>query len=132
MGGDEIWELVHGATGVDLIDAQLRQSVGEKVLSDVRQVLATPRPPRAEAIWFATPPPTGELVEVRGAEETGDAVVGVAVAPGAVFAGLVSSYSRPASVRCGADTAEEAVRRARERVARMSFITRVPAYRDVD
>jgi biotin carboxylase len=127
MGGDEIWELVHGATGVDLIDCQLRQSVGHKVLPRVREVLASPRAPRAEAIWFALPPTAGELVEVTGAEESGDAAVTVNVAPGTLFHGSVSNYSRPASARCGADNAEDAVRLARERVGRISFITSVPA-----
>jgi hypothetical protein len=127
MGGDEIWELVHGATGVDLLDCQLRQVIGHKVLDEVRATLATPRPPRAEAIWFATPPPVGELVEVLGAESAGGAVVSVAAAPGTVFTGLLSSYARPASARCGAGTAEEAVRLAREAVAGLTFLTRVPA-----
>jgi biotin carboxylase len=126
MGGDEIWELVHGATGVDLLDCQLRQVIGQKVLHQVRATLATPRPPRAEAIWFATPPPVGELVEVLGADATG-ATINVAAAPGTVFTGLVSSYCRPASARCGADTAEEAIRLAREAVAGLTFVTRVPA-----
>jgi biotin carboxylase len=128
MGGDDIWELVHAATGVDLIDCVLRQTIGHKVLPNVRDVLATPRPPHAEAIWFATPPPVGQLVEVVGAEDAGDAVVDVTVSPGAVFAGLVSSYSRPASARCGAEDAETAVRRAQERIAGISFVTRVPAF----
>jgi biotin carboxylase len=127
MGGDEIWELVHGATGVDLIDCQLRQSIGDKVLPHVRDVLAASRPPRAEAIWFATPPPVGELVEVIGAEDAGDAVISVTATPGTVFTGLVSSYSRPASARCGAETAAEAVRLAQEKIAGLSFVTRVPA-----
>lgn len=129
MGGDEIWELVHGVTGVDLIDAQLRQSVGQKVLPQVREALAAPRPPRAEAIWFATPPPAGELIEVTGA---GDPAVSLLASPGTVFSGLVSSYSRPASARCGAATAEEAVLLARRKVGRLSFVTRVPALRHED
>lgn len=129
MGGDEIWELVRGATGVDLIDCQLRQSIGQKVLPHAREVLAAARPPRAEAIWFATPPPVGELVEVTGVEDAGDAVISVAATPGTVFSGLVSSYSRPASARCGAETAQEAVRLAQEKVAGLSFVTRVPALR---
>ncbi|WP_447006265.1 ATP-grasp domain-containing protein [Saccharothrix isguenensis] len=127
MGGDEIWELVHGATGVDLIDAQLRQSLGHKVLPAVRARLAEPSPPRAVAIWFATPPPGGELVEVLRPEPDPEVEVDVAAKPGTVFAGLVSSYSRPVSARCGADTAEEALRRARAAIAAMSFITRIPA-----
>jgi phosphoribosylamine-glycine ligase len=126
-GGDEIWELVLGATGIDLLDCQLRQAIGQAVLADVRAALAVPRPPRAAAIWFATPPPVGELVEVLGGDDPGDAVIDVAVKPGAVFTGLVSSYSRPASARCAAETAEEAVRLAREAVGRLSFVTRVPA-----
>lgn len=132
MGGDEIWNLVQGVTGVDLIDCQLRQSIGQKVLPGVRELLAAPRPPRAEAIWFATPPPTGELMEITGVEASDDAVVTVLAAPGTVFGGLVSNYSRPVSARCGAGTVAEAVRLARERVARISFITRVQALSPAD
>jgi phosphoribosylamine-glycine ligase len=132
MGGDDIWELVHAATGVDLIECVIRQAVGQKVLPQVRETLATPRPPHAEAIWFAVPPPVGELVDVVGVTEQDDAVISVSATPGTVFSGLVSSYSRPASVRCGAETAEEAVRRARERVGSLAFITKVPAQRAAD
>ena len=127
MGGDEIWELVHGATGVDLLDCQLRQVIAQKVLPGVRARLAEPRPPRAESIWFATPPPVGELVEVLGADAGGEAVISVTVTPGTQFSGLVSSYARPASARCGAGTAEEAVRLARAAVGGLTFVTRVPA-----
>jgi biotin carboxylase len=126
VGGDEIWELVHDATGVDILDCQLRQALGYDVLGDVRATLAAPRPPRAAAIWFATPPPVGELVEVLGADGSGDGtVIDVAVKPGVTFTGLLSSYSRPASARCGAETAEEAVRLARAAVGRIAFVTKV-------
>jgi hypothetical protein len=125
MGGDDITELVHGATGVDLVDCQVRQCVGEKMLQTVRDVLDAPREPRAEAIWFAAPPPVGELVEVLGATRD----VTVSAAPGTQFTGLVSSYSRPAHARAGAATAEEAVRLAREAIDALTFVTRVPAAR---
>ncbi|HEY1619786.1 MAG TPA: ATP-grasp domain-containing protein [Streptosporangiaceae bacterium] len=130
MGGDEIWELVQAVTGVDLIDAQLRQSVGQKVLPQVRETLAVPRAPRAAAIWFATPPAAGELVEVTGADH--DPEISVLVPPGTVFSGLVSSYSRPAAARCAAPTAAQAVALARQKVGRLSFLTRVPALRHAD
>lgn len=128
VGGDEIWELVHGATGVDMLDCMLRQVLGQTVLPGVRATLAAPRPPRAAAIWFAVPPPLGELVEVSGIETGGDAVIDVAVKPGTVFSGLLSSYSRPASARCGAPSAAEALRLAQESMAKLTFVTKVPGH----
>jgi biotin carboxylase len=129
MGGDEIADLVHGATGVDMVDCQVRQCLGERVLPSIRQTLAAPRGPRAEAIWYATPPLSGELVEVQGVgtDTTANAKVTVSAAVGAQFAGLISSYSRPAYARAGAATAAEAIQRAREAIGSLTFITRVPA-----
>jgi biotin carboxylase len=128
MGGDEITDLVLGATGVDIIDCQIRQVVGERVLSGIRETLATPREPRAEAIWFAVPPASGTLVEVTGVETSSDgAAVTVTTPVGTEFAGLRSSYSRPAYARAHAPTADAAITEAKRALAQLSFVTRVPA-----
>ncbi|MEV4194903.1 ATP-grasp domain-containing protein, partial [Streptomyces toxytricini] len=38
-GGDDLWDMVTGATGVDMIECQLRQVLGETVLPGVRAAL---------------------------------------------------------------------------------------------
>ncbi|MER8096114.1 hypothetical protein [Streptomyces goshikiensis] len=40
-GGDELWNMVTDATGVDLIESQLRQVLGEKVLPGIRETRTT-------------------------------------------------------------------------------------------
>jgi len=130
VGGDEIWNLVTDATGVDLVEYQLRQCVGERVLDDVRAVLADPgRTRRAEAIWFAAAPATGELVEITGARgpHPDGVTVDVLARPGAALSGLHSSDSRPAQARAHADTPEKALTLAREAIGALSFLTRVTA-----
>jgi biotin carboxylase len=130
VGGDEIWNMVTDATGVDLVEYQLRQCVGEKVLPDVRAALAAPvRAPRAEAIWFAGAPAAGTLVEITGAE--GPHAEGVQLdllgTAGRTLGGLQSSDSRLAQARAHADTAEQALALAREAIGRLAFVTKVSA-----
>ncbi|MCZ7460337.1 ATP-grasp domain-containing protein [Streptomyces sp. WMMC940] len=130
VGGDEIWSMVTDATGVDLVEYQLRQCVGEKVLPDVRETLSDPaRVPRAEAIWFAGAPATGTLVEITGAE--GPQAEGVQLellgTAGRTLGGLQSSDSRLAHARAHADTAERALALAREAIGRLAFVTKVCA-----
>ncbi|WP_371649982.1 MULTISPECIES: acetyl-CoA carboxylase biotin carboxylase subunit family protein [unclassified Streptomyces] len=62
-GGDEIRNMVTDVTGVDLIESQLQQILGEKVLPGIRATLDDPdRTGRSEAIWFAGAPTAhGEL-----------------------------------------------------------------------
>lgn len=129
-GGDELWNMVTDATGVDLIESQLQQILGEKVLPGIRATLDDPdRAGRSEAIWFAGAPAQGTLVEVSGADaERPDAVtLNVLGTPGAELNGLQNSFSRLAWARAHADTAEEAVALAQEAIDGLAFITRVPA-----
>ncbi|MEU6084097.1 ATP-grasp domain-containing protein [Streptomyces sp. NPDC047108] len=130
VGGDEIWNMVTDATGVDLVEYQLRQCTGEKVLPDIRAVLADPaRPRRHEAIWFAGAPGAGVLVEVAGADGPHPEGVRLEVlgTPGSSLGGLQSSDSRLAQARAHADTAEKALDLAREAIAGLEFVTRVRA-----
>lgn len=130
VGGDEIWNLVTDATGVDLVEYQLRQSVGEKVLPEVRAVLADPGRARlCEAIWFAAAPTAGELVEITGADGPypDGVTVDVLGRPGTVLTGLRNSDSRLAQARAHADTPEKALTLVREAIGRLSFLTRVTA-----
>ncbi|MEV6600447.1 ATP-grasp domain-containing protein [Actinoplanes sp. NPDC051346] len=128
-GGDDIFAMVADAVGVDLLDFQVRQTLGEKVLPEIRAVLEdAERPRRCDAIWFATAPAAGELVEITGAEPTVEyphVLPKALVRPGAVLTGLGSSYSRLAQARAHATDAESALSAARDAVGRMRFLTRV-------
>ncbi|GHE31912.1 ATP-grasp domain-containing protein [Streptomyces capitiformicae] len=129
-GGDELWNMVTDATGVDMIECQLRQALGETVLPGVRATLADPeRTPRCEAIWFAGAPSSGTLVEVTGADADHPAEVTLTVLgkPGTRLSGLQNSFSRLAHARAHADTAQKALELARQAIAGLDFIARHPA-----
>ncbi|MGW0538199.1 ATP-grasp domain-containing protein [Streptomyces sp. NPDC003032] len=128
VGGDEIWNMVTDATGVDLVEYQLRQCIGEKVLPDLRAVLADPeRARRAEAIWFAGAPETGTLIEIAGADSTLAEGVQLDLLGklGHKLVGPQNSDSRLAQARAHADTATGALALARETIGRLTFVTRV-------
>ncbi|MCJ0873385.1 ATP-grasp domain-containing protein [Streptomyces sp. AP-93] len=134
-GGDELWNMVTDATGVDLIESQLRQVLGEKVLPGIRETLDDPgRVPRAEAIWFAGAPAEGTLLEVTGTDAVRPDHVKLHLlgAPGAELAGLQNSFSRLAWARAHAATAQEAVTEARAAIDALAFVTRVPAAAPAD
>lgn len=128
VGGDELWNMVTDATGVDLVEYQLRQCAGEEVLPDVRDLLAK-GPVRHEAVWFAGAPAAGRLVEVAGAGDPQPEGVALEVlgTPGQQLDGLQSSDSRLAQARAHADTAEQALTLAREAIGRLEFVTRISA-----
>ncbi|WNV84947.1 ATP-grasp domain-containing protein [Umezawaea sp. Da 62-37] len=125
MGGDEIPALALDATGVDIAECVVRQTVGEKVLPGIRAILAEPRTPRSSAIWFAALPTAGLLGEVTGLDEArgtpGVTEVVLLVGPGTTIGALESSDSRVASARALGQTADEALSAAREAVARLEF-----------
>lgn len=118
--GDEIPELVHDATGVDMLDALLRQVVGERVVADVRARLRAEEL-RGAAIWYVTSDVPGELLGVDGVDEAraqpGVRDVQVLLGPGAQVGDLISSYSRVAFVRARGHDAGDALRRARSAAA---------------
>ncbi|MEU2622619.1 ATP-grasp domain-containing protein [Streptomyces sp. NPDC007157] len=130
VGGDEIWNMVTDATGVDLVEYQLRQCTGERVLPELRAALAgARRGRRGEAIWFAGAPAAGVLVEVTGADGPHPEGVRVEVLgrAGDRLHGLRSSDSRLAQARAGADTPDKALALAQEAIGRLEFVTRVTA-----
>jgi biotin carboxylase len=131
MGGDEIPALAFDATGVDLAEYVVRQTVGEKVLPDIRAVLAEERPARCSAIWFVAPPVAGVLADVSGLDEAcnvkGVTDVQLLVRPGGTIGALESSDSRVAYVRAVGETADLAVDAARKAAAHLAFQLRVRA-----
>ncbi|CAL9643585.1 Phosphoribosylamine--glycine ligase (plasmid) [Streptomyces sp. enrichment culture] len=129
-GGDDLWDMVTGATGVDMIECQLRQVLGETVLPGVRAVLADPeRTTRCEAIWFAGAPSSGTLVEVAGADAALPPEVALTVLgkSGTRLGGLQNSFSRLAYARAHADTADQALALARRTIANLTFVATHPA-----
>ena len=125
MGGDEIPALAFDATGVDLAECVVRQTVGENVLPEVRAALERGRPARCSAIWFAAAPVAGVLVNVSGLDEAGSTEgvteVKLLVRPGSTIGPLESSDSRVAYVRAVGETAELAVNTARKAAAHLEF-----------
>lgn len=119
IGGDFIFELVREATGVDFIDLQVRQTLGEPVLEGVRSTLAAQRAPRHEAIWYA-PPATGTLLGMTAPES-----VTMLHEPGTDLADLAGSWSRLAKARAHGATAEEAVAAAQDAIRSATFDIRV-------
>ncbi len=131
FGGDDIPELALDATGVDMADCLVRQTLGEKVLPGIRALLADGGERGASAIWFAAAPAAGVLQAVSGEDEA-RAVAGVTSAqvlakPGAVLAGLDSSDARLAAVRAVGEDPEQALAAAREGVRRLEFLVRASA-----
>lgn len=129
-GGDEIWNLVTDATGVDMIECQLRQILGQTVLPGVRAALSdTDRATRCEAIWFAGAPSSGTLVEVTGADSEHPQGVTLEVLgkPGTQLSGLQNSFSRLARARAHAATADDALALARQAIAGLELVIRQAA-----
>lgn len=121
LGGDNIVDLVRLVTGIDLYDLWVRQICGERVLDQ----LVKPTE-RFAAVWFVTPAAEGTLVEVTGIEAArafpGVEEVTVLQPPGRSMGGATHSDARGASVVATADTAAEAVDRARGAATRLRFI----------
>ncbi|WP_129306956.1 ATP-grasp domain-containing protein [Streptomyces sp. L2] len=129
MGGDDIPGLTLDSTGVDLDECALRQTLGERVLPDVRAALAAADGRPSSAIWFAVLAGRGVLGEVAGLAEAravpGVSAVKVTAREGAEVGGLTSSDSRVAYARALGGSAGEAVEAARGAVAHLEFQLRV-------
>ncbi|MGW4645151.1 ATP-grasp domain-containing protein [Kitasatospora sp. NPDC004289] len=128
MGGDQIPLITLEATGVDIDDCAVRQTLGEPVLLAIRAALASAAGRPSSAIWFGALDTTGVLETVSGLDEA-RALPGVTEAaalakPGATVGGLQHSESRVAYARALAPTPDEAVAAARAAVARLEFTVR--------
>jgi biotin carboxylase len=129
VGGDDIFLLAKDATGVDMIDLQIRQTLGDKVLPEIREILTARREPRCEAIWYVAPDATGTLVDLVGAPDAGalpDVAVTQLAASGTELGGLSGSFARVAKARAHAATAEQALAAARSAAEGLSFVIQVP------
>lgn len=117
LAGDEIPYLVRDATGVDLVRCVVRQTLGERVLGEVRRTLAADAG-QAQAIWFGVAPCAGTLVRVEGA----DASVVREVPDGAPVTGLRDSGSRILFARAAGPDPDTALAHARDAVARCDVV----------
>jgi biotin carboxylase len=118
LGGDEIFDPAKNATGVDMIDFQVRQILGHNVLPEIRATLEAEREPRCEAIWYAAPPSVGTFVKmVEGiAKIPSNAEVTAIMDAGTDLNGLVGSFSRLAKARAHGTSAEAALASARSAI----------------
>jgi len=70
-GGDQIPQLLHAASGIDLVELAARQLLGQRVLPMLDEALAArERPAKAGAIRYLVPPRSGRL---RAVESTAEA-----------------------------------------------------------
>lgn len=125
-GGDQIFELVHLATGNDLMELTVRQFIGERVLDDiVRDAPAD----RHAAIWFAIPAgaPGARLARVDGIDlaraSAGVQRVQLLKEPGAGMENVRHSYDRSAYAIAVGASAAQALDRARDAIGKLVFIS---------
>lgn len=121
--GDDIPELVHGATGVDMVELFLRQTAGEDLASvpELIERAGAPLYSAAQAIWFVTGDRRGTLERIEGLREAAESASVVAVDQliddGAPCPEPVHSFARLASVRVHAADADTAIDAARANAA---------------
>lgn len=128
LAGDEIPYLVRDATGVDMVDVLVRQTLGERVLPGVRATLAATSDRSAQAIWYGVAPCAGTLLRVEGAEGS----VVREIADGATVTELRDSGSRPLFARAEGPDPDTALARARAAVARCTLVVGVSPDPDLE
>jgi len=116
--------LLPGATGVDFVETQIRQTMGEKVLPEIQRTLEEASA-RYGAVWYAYTHLSGQLVKIVGLEGSGpdpDVTVESHVEPGARLDGLRSNYSRLAEARAFAPEPEKALDMAKDAIRRLRIV----------
>jgi biotin carboxylase len=116
----DMYSLAPGATGIDLVEMQIRQTLGERVLPEIRKV----QNERSQqscygALWYANSDLQGELIKIVGISDSGsepNVTVKPLVEPGVQLNGLRSNYSRLAEARAFAQDPELALTMAREAI----------------
>ena len=124
--GSDMCPLVTVVTGVDLIEMQIRQTMGEQVLPEIRRMQQeSAAKVRFGAVWYANSDLRGELVKIVGIEKlssNSDVTVTPLVQPGARLDGLRSNYSRLAEARAFASGPEQALTMAKEAIKRLRVV----------
>ncbi|MFE5549496.1 ATP-grasp domain-containing protein [Streptomyces sp. NPDC056534] len=131
MGGGQIPQLVHDATGIDLTDYTAQQSAGTTILPGLRAQLKKDRPARYAAVWFATPPAPGLLTAIDGLDNAWNTYtvtdIQLLTQPGTRLTPLDSGHSRLAYARTTATTAHQALHDARQAISHLTFTIQMPA-----
>lgn len=128
LGGDYIPELYELVTEINLMEMWARQTLGERVLSQLTSVIP---PENYAAVWYVTPQAEGTLLKIEGEEEA-QSVLGVAqvqsyLQPGEKLEGMHDSFSRAAYALARGQSPEEALERARLATEKLRFFTVWPA-----
>lgn len=118
LPGDDITTLIREAWGFDFVGAWLAIMSG-------RQPVCPTHPPQAAAIWFLSTE-SGLVSRVDGvaaaSKSPGVFQIEVTVEPGNMTGPLISSWSRVGSVLARGNSADQAVRRAREAADKVKVI----------
>ena len=124
--GSDMCPLVTVVTGVDMIEMQIRQTMGEHVLPEIRRLQQqSAAKVQYGAVWYANSHLHGELVKIVGVEKFGsDSEVRVTplVPPGSRLDGLRSNYSRLAEARAFAPEPEKALTMVKEAIKKLRVV----------
>ena len=117
VGGDDIWLMVHAATGVDLEEAQADQIFAVPVLDRIRSTIADPRSVHpCQAVWFGATRTEGTFAGLTVPPEVAEderVEVEALVKPGGEVRAVASSKDRVFKVRASGASADEALELAR-------------------
>lgn len=129
--GDYIPEAVADALNVDLFEFQARQTVGERVLEDLRSKLEQAGARKVAAVWFGTPATVGEIEHVSGVEDSkqvkGVTDVQLLKKVGDTLGPVNNSFDRAVYVRTVGETRESALSSATEALREIEFRVRTKA-----
>jgi biotin carboxylase len=124
--GSDMCPLVPVVTGIDLLEMQIRQTLGEQVLPEMRRIQQEwAARPQYGAVWYANSDLRGQLVKIVGAEKFGPGsgvTVIPLVQPGAWVDGMDSNYSRLAEARAFGPEAEQVLTMAKEAIKRLRIV----------
>jgi hypothetical protein len=123
----DMYSLVPGATGIDLVEMQIRQTLGERVLPEIRRMQneRSQQSRRYGALWYANSDLHGELVKIVGIGDSSskpDITVKPLVEPGEQLDGLRSNYSRLAEARAFAHEPQLALAMAQEAIKELRIV----------
>ena len=122
----DMYSLVPGATGIDLVEMQIRQTLGERVLPEIRRIQRERSQQNCYgALWYANSDLQGELVKIVGIsnpDPESNVTVRPLVEPGIQLSGLRSNYSRLAEARAFSQDPELALTLAQEAIKKLRVV----------
>jgi biotin carboxylase len=122
----DMYSLVPGTTGIDLVEMQIQQTLGERVLPEIRRMQnERSQQSRYGALWYANSDLHGELVKIVGIGDSSskpDITVKPLVEPGEQLDGLRSNYSRLAEARAFAQEPQLALAMAQEAIKELRIV----------